>query len=109
VLSLGLINERIFQVLRAVNPRHFTGVFTVVMGLVGVVGDRSARVGRNSLGSSLSSAGRATRHPFGCALLAQCNNYLRARKYYAGAAVAAHGGFGGRLSCRNCVVGGAEG
>jgi len=37
VLGLGLINERILQVLRAVNQRHFTGAFAVVMGVVALL------------------------------------------------------------------------
>ena len=34
VLGLGLVNERILQILRAVNLRHFTAAFAVVMGVV---------------------------------------------------------------------------
>jgi hypothetical protein len=37
VLGLGLINERILQVLRTVNQRHFTSVFAVVMGVVALL------------------------------------------------------------------------
>jgi hypothetical protein len=37
VLGLGFIDERILQVLRAVNQRHFTRVFTVVMAVVALL------------------------------------------------------------------------
>jgi hypothetical protein len=37
VLGLGFIDERILQVLRAVNQRHFTRVFVVVMAVVALL------------------------------------------------------------------------
>jgi hypothetical protein len=38
VLGLGLINERVLQVLSgAIKQRHFTGVFAVVMGVVALL------------------------------------------------------------------------
>ena len=37
VLGLGLINERILQILRAINLRHVTGAFVVVMGVVALL------------------------------------------------------------------------
>ena len=37
VLGLGLVNERILQILRAVNLRHFTAAFAVVMGVVALL------------------------------------------------------------------------
>ena len=37
VLGLGFIDERILQVLRAVNQRHFTRVFAVVMAVVALL------------------------------------------------------------------------
>ena len=37
VLGLGLINERVLQVLRAIDQRHFTGVFAMVMGVVALL------------------------------------------------------------------------
>jgi hypothetical protein len=37
VLGLGLINERMLQMLRIVDRRHFTSVFAVVMGVVALL------------------------------------------------------------------------
>jgi hypothetical protein len=37
VLGLGLINERILQILSAINLRHVTGAFAVVMGVVALL------------------------------------------------------------------------
>ena len=37
VLGLGFIDERILQVLRAVNQRHFTRAFAVVMAVVALL------------------------------------------------------------------------
>ena len=37
VIGLGLINERILQILRTINLRHDTGAFVVVMGVVALL------------------------------------------------------------------------